>query len=311
MGESAPVTGVDIPRPAKVMYPDDHLTKQDVAAYYTKIAPVMLPHLRRRPISMQRFPDGIGAGGFYEKRVPEHFPDWIDTIEVHTGDSSSDGDTTQHQVSVDSVETLIYLAGQGCLTPHPWLSRADSLDCPDQMIFDLDPSRDDLALLRRAVRAVRDVLDDAGLASFLKTTGSRGYHVAVPLRADRPFEDVRAAARSIADRVAATDPDSFTVEMRKAKRGGRVFIDYLRNAYGQTAVAAYALRARPGAPVATPIEWDELSRVEPDQFNNASVLRRLAQRDDPWQEFDQRAQSQSLPGREESGLGDEEGSRDR
>ncbi|SDR95836.1 non-homologous end-joining DNA ligase [Microlunatus soli] len=278
------VAGVEIPRPDKIMYPTERLTKTDVATYYSEIAAVMLPHLRRRPISMQRFPDGIASDGFFEKRRPDHFPDWVDTVRVQTENGAQD------QISVDSPETLVYLVGQGCLVPHTWLSRAQHLGRPDQMIFDLDPSTDDLALLRRAARAIRSVLDELQLYSMLKTSGSRGYHVTVPLQPDQDYDVVRAVARHIAQLVSEQDPDRFTVEMRKDKRGDRVFIDWLRNGYGQTAVPPYALRARPGAPVATPIEWDELSRVEPDHFDHGSVRRRLAQRDDPWQDFERRAQ---------------------
>lgn len=285
MTGSVEVAGVEIPRPEKLMYPDDHLSKQDVAEYYAEIAPVMLPYLRRRPLTMQRFPDGIETGGFYEKRRPDHFPDWVEAIRVETSDGPQD------QVLVDSVEALVYLVGQGCLIPHTWLSIDGNLDRPDQMIFDLDPSRDDLALVRRAARSVHAALDELGLRSVLKTSGSRGYHVTVPLRPERVYDEVRSIARTIAGRVVAQEPDSFTVEMRKNKRGDRVFIDWLRNGYGQTAVPPYALRARAGAPVATPIEWDELSRVEPDHFSHLSVRRRLAQRDDPWDGFEEWAQS--------------------
>lgn len=281
MTGSVDVAGVEVPRAEKIIYPEDQLTKQDVATYYAEMAPVMLPHLRRRPISMQRFPDGIDKQGFFEKRRPAHFPDWVDTIRVDTEHGAQD------QVSVDSPEALIYLAGQGCLIPHTWLSRADDLDKPDQMIFDLDPTTADLAPVRRAARMIRGLLDELQLESVLKTSGSRGYHVTVPLQLERDYDAVRSVARGIAQLVSDQDPDRFTIEMRKDKRGDRVFIDWLRNGYGQTVVPPYSLRARPGAPVATPIEWDELSRVEPDQFDHASVRRRLAQRDDPWKDFEQ------------------------
>jgi bifunctional non-homologous end joining protein LigD len=284
MPDSRTIAGVEVPRPDKVLYPADGLTKADVAEYYADVAPHLLPHLADRPVNMQRFPDGVEGPSFYEKKRPEHFPDWVSSVRVDTADGSQD------QIVVDRVETLVYLAGQACLTPHTWLSRAGRLDRPDLLVFDLDPSGDDLALVRRATRTVRDVLDDVGLTSYLKTTGSRGYHVVVPVRPEHDFDEVRGLARAVAERVVQHDPDSFTIEQRKAKRGERVFVDILRNGYGQTAVPPYALRPRPSAPVATPIEWDELSRVEPDHFTIASVRRRLQRRDDPWKGLRQHAQ---------------------
>ena len=276
MSGAVEVAGVEVPRADKVLYPDDGLTKADVAGYYADVADAMLPHLAHRPVNMQRFPDGIDGQAFYEKKRPDHFPDWVHDTTVHTADG------TQRQVVVADRRTLVYLAGQACLTPHTWLSREPDLDHPDQLIVDLDPSGDDLALVRRATRTVRDVLESLDLPAYLKTTGSRGYHVLVPLRPEHGFDDVRRLARHVAGLVVEQDPDAFTVEQRKQKRGSRVFVDVLRNGYGQTAVPPYALRARPGAPVATPIEWDELSRVEPDHFTPDAVRRRLAERGDPW-----------------------------
>jgi bifunctional non-homologous end joining protein LigD len=292
-GGSVTVAGVEVPRADKVLYPDDGLTKRNVAEYYAEVADHMLAHLSGRPVNMQRFPDGIDSPGFYEKKRPDHFPDWVGSVRVETKDGAQD------QVVVESWRALVYLAGQACLTPHTWLARSpdlatgEGLDKPDQMVFDLDPSTDDLALVRRAARAVRDVLGDLGLAAYLKTTGSRGYHVVVPLRRELGFDDVRDVAGRVATRVTNREPDSFTTEQRKDKRGDRVFVDTLRNGYGQTAVPPYALRATPGAPVATPIEWDELSRVEPDHFTISSVGRRLADRGDPWHGIGRRAQKLS------------------
>jgi bifunctional non-homologous end joining protein LigD len=228
---------------------------------------------------MQRFPDGITAAGFYEKKMPAHFPDWVRAARVDTGDGG------QEQVVVDDERTLVHLAGQACITPHIWLSTVDHLDTPDQLVFDLDPSRDDLAEIRRATRLLGELLDALGLTTFLKTTGSRGYHVHVPLRPRKRFDDVREFAKSVARHLVDADPELFTVEQRKAKRGGRVYVDVMRNGYGQTAVPPYAVRARAGAPVSTPIEWDELSRVTPDQHTMSSVPRRLGQRSDPWRDM--------------------------
>jgi bifunctional non-homologous end joining protein LigD len=280
---SASVEDVAISKPEKVLFPESErgkaVTKLDLATYYARIAEVMLPHLTGRPVNMQRFPDGIGAGAFYEKKVPSYFPEWVHTAEVDTADGP------QRQVVVSDVRSLVYLAQQACITPHTWLSRESDLSHPDQLVFDLDPSDDGpdtLAKVRRATRMVGELLDDLGLTSYVKTTGSRGYHVLVPLRAVADFDEVRGFARACAERLVEKAPDLLTLEARKKNRGDRVLVDIMRNGYGQTAVPAYAVRARPGAPVSTPIEWAELSRVKPNQHTIASVHRRLARRADPW-----------------------------
>jgi bifunctional non-homologous end joining protein LigD len=252
MSRHLELSGAIVPRPDKVLFPAQGLTKADLARYYAAVASTMLPHLAGRPINMQRFPDGITAAGFYEKKMPAHFPDWVRAARVDTGDGG------QEQVVVDDERTLVHLAGQACITPHIWLSTVDHLDTPDQLVFDLDPSRDDLAEI---------------------------YHVHVPLRPRKRFDDVREFAKSVARHLVDADPELFTVEQRKAKRGGRVYVDVMRNGYGQTAVPPYAVRARAGAPVSTPIEWDELSRVTPDQHTMSSVPRRLGQRSDPWRDM--------------------------
>ncbi len=269
------VAGVEISKPDKELLPS--VTKLDLARYYDSVADVMLPFLRDRPINMQRFPDGIDGPSFYEKKVPSHFPEWVDTVEVETADGP------QRQVVVSDRRSLVYLAQQACLTPHTWLSRSDALDEPDEMVIDLDPSDEDVAKVRRATRLVGEALDDVGLAAYLKTTGSRGYHVVVPLRAEEGFDEVRDFARALAERLVEREPDLLTLEARKAKRGDRVLVDIMRNGYGQTAVPPYAVRARPGAPVSAPLAWDELSRIAPAQVTIATLARRLASHDDPWQ----------------------------
>lgn len=278
------VAGVEISQPDKVLFPDDAVTKLDLATYYDAVADAMLPHLRGRPVNMQRFPDGIDAMAFYEKRVPSHFPEWVHSVEVHTEDGA------QRQVVVDDRRSLVYLAQQACITPHTWLCTTKELEKPDQLVFDLDPSDDDLAKVRRATRLVGELLDDLGLTTFVKTTGSRGYQVLVPLRPSLGFDEVRAFARRCGEVLVDKEPDLLTLEHRKANRGDRVFVDIGRNAYGQTAVPAYAVRARPGAPVSTPITWDELSRVKPAQLTLTSVRRRLAQRACPWADVRRHAQ---------------------
>jgi bifunctional non-homologous end joining protein LigD len=247
----------------------------------------MLPHLAGRPLSMHRFPDGVGGKSFFQKDAPDYFPGWIHTEEV-----PKEGGTVNHVVC-DDAATLVYLAGQAVLTPHVWLSRVDDLDHPDRMIFDLDPPGDDperdAAQVRRAARRVRGALEDLGLPTFLMTTGSKGFHVVVPLARRETFDQVRGFARTLARRLAEGDPERLTVEPRKAKRAGRVFLDYLRNGYAQTTVAPYAVRPRPGAPVATPVDWDELDGLDPRRYTVANLFRRLAQKEDPWAGIGDRA----------------------
>ena len=277
------VRGVEVSKPDKVLFPGQSgavpVTKLALAEYYSSVADVMLPFLKDRPINMQRFPDGVTHGGFYEKKVPSHFPDWVDTVEVHTADGN------QRQVVVNSARALVYVANQACVTPHTWLSRAAALDEPDQLIFDLDPSSDDVSDVRRAVLLTREVLDDLGLTSYVKTTGSRGYHAVVPLRPGDDFDVVREFARDVAEYLAGRDPDLLTMEQRKDKRGRRVYVDVMRNGYGQTAVPPFAVRARPGAPVSMPIDWDEVDDVEPAQFTIVNLADRLKRQDDPWNGF--------------------------
>jgi len=292
---SKEIEGVEITKPDKVLFPEAadrrQVTKLDLATYYADLAEVMLPHLRGRPVNMQRFPDGIDGSSFYEKKVPSHFPDWVSRVDVHTADGAQD------QVVVDDARTLVYLAQQACITPHTWLSTAADIDRPDQLVLDLDPSDpgadDVVAKVRRATRLVGECLDDLGLTSYVKTTGSRGYHVLVPLRPEEEFGAVRDFARAVAEHLVVRVPELLTLEARKSERGDRVLVDIMRNGYGQTAVPPYAVRARPGAPVSTPIEWDELSRVEPAQHTIASVRRRLARRDDPWADVRRHAQGLS------------------
>lgn len=276
---------ISVSKPGKLLFPDDGISKADLVGYYARIAETMLPFVRGRPITMQRFPDGIDQQGFYEKKAPDHFPDWVDRVRVETRDGSQD------QITCENAETLALLADQACLTPHVWLSTRDHLHAPDQLVVDLDPSVPDVGLVRHAALSLRDLLDDLGLTSFVKTTGSRGFHVHVPLDGDAGFDDVRSFARELARHMADQDPERLTVEQRKDKRGDRVYLDVLRNAYGQTVVPPYATRARRGAPVATPLDWSEVGRVEPDQYTIATIRRRLGRRDDPWADFAQHAQS--------------------
>jgi bifunctional non-homologous end joining protein LigD len=278
---------VVITRPAKVLFPADGITKRDLVEYYRRIAPTMLPYLRERPLAMERYPDGIGGKSFFHKAVPSYYPSWIKTVTVQKA-----GGTVTHVVC-DNEATLVYLANQACITPHVWLSRVDKLHYPDQMVFDLDPSGEGFAPVKAAALSLRRLLEQLGLPAYLKTTGSRGLHVAVPLQRREVFDSVRAFARRLAGIVVAEDPVRRTLEQRKSRRLGRVFVDTNRNAYGQTVAPAYAVRARPGAPVSAPLEWDELDSadIRPDGVTIFTVFRRLETAGDPWNDFWMRATS--------------------
>lgn len=276
---------VEVSSPDKVLFPADGITKSDLAGYYARIADTMLPHLEGRPISMHRFPDGIDGEAFFQKDVPDYFPDWIRAERVEKEEGSL------RMAIAEEPATLVYLANQACITPHVWLSRIDRPNRPDRLIFDLDPSGDDFGMVRDAARRLRDLLEETGLAPFVMTTGSRGLHVSVPLDRDADFDRVRGFARRCADLLARRHPKTLTTEHRKANRGRRVYIDTMRNAYAQTAVAPYSVRARPGAPVAAPLDWSEVGKTEPDGYTIRNLFRRLGRKKDPWAGIDGEARS--------------------
>ncbi len=284
---------VEVSHPDKVLFPDVGLTKADLAAHYQRVAEYMLPHIKGRPISMQRFPDGIDKHGFFHKDVPPYFPAWIKRVEV-----PKRGGTVTHAI-VDDVDTLTYLANQACITPHVWLSRAPKLDCPDRLVFDLDPSGGRFADIRRAAREVGQLVEQLGLAPFAMTTGSRGLHVWVPIRPELSFDEVRGFARDVAKVLVSEHPGRLTLEARKQKRGDRILIDVMRNGYAQTAVPPYAVRPRPTAPVATPLDWGELmdSRLRPDKFTISNIGRRLTRTGDPWKDIARRTRGLGDPRR--------------
>ena len=270
---------VEITHPDKVLFPDDGITKADLADYYERVCEWMLPHVRNRPVSMQRFPDGIGGAGFFHKDIPDYFPRWIRRVEV----PKARGIVTH--VLVSDAATLVYLVGQNTITPHVWLSRADRVWQPDRMVIDLDPPEgSDFSAVRRAARQTGELLRELGFTPFAQVTGSKGIHVWTPLRRRARHDEVRAFAGDIAHVLAARHPDELTSEWRKEKRDGRILVDVARNTYAQTAVPPYAVRPRPGAPVATPLDWEELSdsKLRPDRWNVKNVFRRLSAKGDPW-----------------------------
>jgi bifunctional non-homologous end joining protein LigD len=262
----------------KVLFPDDGITKGDLVDYYRRVAEVALPHYRDRPLSMQRFPDGIGKEGFFQKNASDYFPDWIEREKL-----KKENGTVDYVVANDAA-TLVYLADQAMITPHLGLSRTDRIDNPDRLIFDLDPPDDDFTKVQFAARCIRDALDGQSVPTFVQTTGSRGMHVVVPLDRSADFDSARDLAQRFAKALAERHPDALTTEQRKNKRGDRLYLDLGRNAYGQTAVAPYGVRARPGAPVATPLDWDEAldADMSPRKYTIENIFRRLGAKDDPW-----------------------------
>jgi bifunctional non-homologous end joining protein LigD len=280
---------IEIGNPTKTLFPDDGITKGDLINYYQAIAPYMLPLIEKHLISMQRFPNGIDHEGFYQKDAGSYFPSWIATKKV----TKKEGGAVNY-VAINNAATLIYLANQGCITPHIWLSKTDKLDYPDRMIFDLDPSGAPFSTVMQAARILRNLLKGCGLTPFLMTTGSQGLHVVVPLIRKYTFYDVRAFAETLASILALGKSDLYTTELRKEKRENRVFIDYLRNSFGATAVAPYAVRPLPGAPVATPISWSELRKgLTSQKYTIKTVMRALKKRGDPWKDW--RKQAGPLP----------------
>ncbi|MEV5954887.1 non-homologous end-joining DNA ligase [Streptomyces sp. NPDC051987] len=276
---------VEIHRPDKVLFPGGpgdgggaakEYTKADLVEYYRAVAPYLLPHLRGRPLMLERYPDGLAGPRFMQKNAPDHYPDWIERAEV-----AKEGGTVTHVVCGDTA-TLVYLADQASLTLHRWLSRTTAPDRPDRFVLDLDPPGDDFAPVREAAGWAGELLDRLGLPSAPMTTGSRGVHLVVPLNGRSDVEEVRAFARDLAGLLAAEHPDRLTTAVRKADRGDRLFLDTGRNAYAQTAVAPYTVRARPGAPVAVPITWDQLAdpALDARRWTIADAVDQA--RTDPW-----------------------------
>lgn len=276
------VCGVTISHPTKILFPRIGLTKLALAEYYEAIGERILPHLQQRPLVLVRCPQGSGHKCFFQKHINETMPDAIEQIEV------PEGDGTASYMLANSLPAVIGLVQMGVLELHTWGSSAGHLDYPDRMIFDLDPA-DGLPWSRtiEAATLVHGLLDEIGLKSFLKTTGGKGLHIVVPLKPGRPWDEVKAFSKAIAEHLAQTLPERFTANMSKAKRDGKVFVDYLRNGMGATAVAAYSTRAKPEAPVSTPIFWEELGEhLRADTFNVGNIRQRLASlSEDPWQDY--------------------------
>jgi bifunctional non-homologous end joining protein LigD len=271
-----------ISHPDKILFPEDGITKGELASYYEMIAPVMLPHLRGRPITMERYHRGITAPGFFQKDVIKGFPEWLERVEV----SKKDG-TVHHPIAND-MRSLLWLANQNSITIHVWPSRASNLYFPDICVFDLDPSNEDEPeRLRNAALMVRDFLSELGLTSWVKTSGSKGFHIAVPLDGKSDFGVVARFAHVVGRVLVERDPENLTQEFSKVDRAGRILVDTGRNGYSATFAATYTVRAKAGAPVSAPCTWDEVSSgaVGPRTFTLRMMEKRIAEVGDVWKDL--------------------------
>jgi len=287
----ADVAGIPITHPTKLWFPEERITKIEVAEYYAAVSPRVLPWLNKRLLTAERCPDGITGNCFFEKNFGKDLPASVPTCAVPAGNTGK----IVHYVVGGANETLLALVNLGCIAIHIMNCEAGSLDEPDWLAFDLDPSSGQFRDAARAAAVLRKLLDGLGIRSFAKTTGGRGLHVLVPLRRGPDQDQARLIAHNLSQEMVRLSPTLMTVELRKAERQDRVFSDWLRNAFGQTIVAPYSVRCRPGAPVSTPLHWDEVSpRLDPSHFNIRTIPRRL-EAIDPWADFWQHRQALPEP----------------
>jgi bifunctional non-homologous end joining protein LigD len=276
-----------ITHPEKVLFPESGITKGELCAYYEAMAASMIPHVRGRPVTMERFPAGIGKKGFIHKDVSKGFPSWLERVEVEKRDETGG---TVHYPLVGDARSLVWLANQNSITPHVWVSRVPNLERPDLCVFDLDPSEEDPGSLRIATLAVRALLDELGLPSYVKTSGSKGFHVLVPLDGRGDAESVRRFAQGAGAVLVKRHPRIRTQECIKADRGDRIFVDTGRNVPGATFAAVYAVRARPGAPISAPCTWAEIERgaVGPRTFTLRTMAARVEEVGELWSDLEER-----------------------
>lgn len=279
---------IAISHPEKVLFPEDGITKGELAAYYEAIAPAMLPHIRRRPVTMERYHRGIGEKGFFQTNVSKGFPDWLERVEI-----PKKGGTVNYPLVTD-VRSLVWLANQNSITPHVWTARTPNLYQPDVCVFDLDPPENvEPSILRTAAIGLRNLLNELDLVSWVKTSGSKGFHIVVPLDGKAETGEVWQFAHAVATRLVEREPSQLTQEFSKADRGGRILVDTGRNGYGATFAAAYAVRAKPGAPVSAPCTWQEVEQgsVTPRSFGLRMMAARMADVGDLWSELPENGKS--------------------
>jgi len=273
------------------MFPDEGITKGDLAAYYEAAAPLILPHLIGRPLTMERYPQGIGAKGFWQKDVSKGFPAWLERV----GIPHKDG-VVNYPIVTD-LQSLMWVTNQNTITHHVWISRVPDLNYPDLCVFDLDPSKDDVKSVRAAAVGLRDLLEKLGLPSWIKTTGGKGFHIVVPIDGKTSVGDVVRFANAVGTFFVSLAPDQLTQEFSKVDRRGRIYMDTGRNGYSATFAAAYTVRAKPGAPVSAPCTWEEVERgkVSPDSFTLRNMPARIAKVGDLWNDLHKRGRSLKQP----------------
>ena len=275
--------------PEKVLFPEQKFTKQDLADYYSQVSAAILPFLKNRPLMLHRFPQGIGHHGFYQKDIGDSFPDWIDRISV-----AREKQEPIEQAVINTKAALQYVVNQNTIVFHPWLSTVKDLYKPDKLIFDLDPGESGFKTAVKGALLLRELLENKyGLTCFVMTTGSSGLHVTIPIKPEATFDVVRPFAHAVGEEIAADYSKEFTTEQRIEDRKGRLFVDYMRNSYAQTAVAPYSVRAISGAPVAAPLFWEELQdkNLKAQQYNIKTMPERLEKTGNPWQDFRKAAKS--------------------
>jgi bifunctional non-homologous end joining protein LigD len=280
-----------ITHPEKVMFPDDGITKGDLAEYYAALAPVILPHIKGRPITMERYPAGIGKKGFWQKDVSKGFPEWLERVEVPKKDG-----VVHHPVITDE-RSLLWVTNQNTITQHVWISRVPDLYYPDICVFDLDPSTDDAAAVRAAAIGLRNLLDELGLPSWIKTTGGKGFHIVVPLDGKSKMGEVARFADAVGRLFVSHAPEHLTQEFTKVDRKGRIYVDTGRNGYSATFAAAYTVRAKPGATVSAPCTWEEVEsgKVDPDSFTLRNMPARIEKAGDLWADMLRKRRSLKKP----------------
>jgi bifunctional non-homologous end joining protein LigD len=274
------VAGVTLSNPDRVLYPDQGITKQELAAYYEAIAPLMLPHVAGRPLVLVRCPEGQRKDCFYQKHWSVGLPDTLDTVDIEEGSGA-----VRPYVMLDDAAGLVSLIQHGVLEIHVWGARADDVDLPDRIVLDLDPGPG--VSWRRVIEGAKDLkerLEALGLETWLKTSGGKGVHVVIPISRRSSWDDVAAFTRAVAYRMASDSPKKYIAKASKAARKGLIFVDWMRNTRGATAVAAWSTRARPGAPISVPVDWSAIDELESgDQFTFASIQDLVRKRRrDPW-----------------------------
>lgn len=263
---------VEITHPEKIYYPKEKITKNEVIEYYKQVSSLILPHMKDRPCVMERYPEGINGVKFYQKNLPDYFPSWVHSVEL---DKKAGGKISM--VTCNTKDELIYLANHGSISMHLWTSKKQKPKYPDRLVFDLDPSTKDLGILRESAQILKEILEEYGLSPNIMTSGQKGFHIHCKISPQYTFDEVRGCAKFLAD-LACEENTKLLTSSSKSARRGKIYIDYLRNSYGQHSIAPYSLRATPRATIAVPFSWKQLCKIKPDQF----TLRSFRACKDPW-----------------------------